>query len=150
VDATAAELLELLSTSASRWSTLRATGREWRRPDLTHEAWEAGNTRIRNESVASATVTRTADAGTQNVEPDEVEKEWHLWLAPPWKRAQFVVGTEMVDVVIHGHSWWSNIGDMSITNAGAQNSKHGEGYGGDLVRTANYVQLINVEAVTPG
>jgi hypothetical protein len=146
------EVADLLASSQSRWRTLRAEGREWRNHQILHAAWEAMVSRWNREkggATARATAQFVADQD-EDEPPDEGEEEWRLWLAPPWKRAQFCVGSATVNVVFHGNTWWSNSDGKSITNGGALNVGHGEGYGADLIRTAVYVPLLNIEETTSG
>lgn len=158
-----AEFVDLLSWSGSRWQTIRADGREWRNESLLREAWDARSTRIR-EGVGSR--TWTTDEGTiviqssafiefgsardERATPEDTEKPWRLWIAPPWTRAQFMGGGAMVDVVFHGSRWWSNIDGASITNGGRDNCGHGEGSGIYLIRTARYPSLLQVHETRLG
>jgi hypothetical protein len=106
---------------------------------------------MRNENVSFAIASSsTKKTGPAQTGPDEMEELWRLWVALPWKRAQYPVENDMVDVVFHGSTWWSNGHGESKTNDGVQNSEHGFGYGADLIRTADYVPLINVGPVTTG
>lgn len=143
---TASEVLDLLSTAESRWRTLRASGREWRNTTVLSEAWQAQIARKRAEGQHIGTNTFQSDLPR----PENTEEEWHLWLAAPWKRAQFAVSRETVDVIFHESTWWCNAYGVSRTNGGALNSGCGEGPGAELIRTADYVSLIDVGAVTPG
>jgi hypothetical protein len=140
------EARELLSTSTSRWRTVRATGREWRSTGLVSQAWAAQLERKRDEGQHFSVI------GVQSKEPrpDETDEEWSLWIAGSWKRASFVVGRETTDVVFHGPTWWSNGFGFSRTNGGSVNSAHGEGPGEHLVNTVAYPALIEVGTATVG
>jgi hypothetical protein len=83
-------------------------------------------------------------------ELEESEESWQLWMAPPWRRAQFRVGLDTVDVVFRDSTWWSNGHGVSTTNGGAPNQQHGEGYGPYLIRTADWVSRLHVESVLTG
>ena len=84
-------------------------------------------------------------------EPQEADETWALWLAPPWKRARFPVGGDMVEVVFRGSDWWSNGHGSSRTNVGAAAKvDHGLGYGEDLIRTADFVDFLHIQEVTEG
>jgi hypothetical protein len=82
--------------------------------------------------------------------PDEVEKEWQLWLAGPRKRAKFAAGPGNVDVVFHESTSWSNGLGVSRTNSGASNASDGVGPGEHLIRTADYVPPTEIASVSLG
>jgi hypothetical protein len=146
VAGTADEVFYLLSTSQSRWRTLRASGRVWSNPTLLSEAAQALLARRRAEGQTFAIISNQSDTPL----PDENEEEWQLWLARPFKRAKFAAGRGGVDVVFHESTWWSNALGISRTNGGAINSGHGDGPGANLIRTADYVPLIDVGDISPG
>jgi hypothetical protein len=141
-----AEFFDLLSTSSDRWSTLRMEGREWRNPKMLHQAWEAATARKRATGMSVSTIVL---GRTDLPEPDELEQTWTLWLDPPAKRATFMVGSGMVDVVFEGETWWSNGNGVSRSNVNARWG-HGLGWGEDLVRTADYVGRLDLDHVEPG
>jgi hypothetical protein len=133
-----ARIVELLSTSESRWRTLHSTGREWRNQRVLTQAWETGIARDR----ASGLTVALLRASTPHVvvpPAPQSEEQWELWLAPPWKRARFPVGDDLVDVVFHESTWRSNGHGQSNTNEGDENDGHGLGWGEDLIRTQDYV-----------
>jgi hypothetical protein len=140
------ELVDLLSTSPSRWRSLRAGGRIWSNPALLSEASEVQRARRRAEGQSFAVISNRSDAPV----PQESDEEWQLWLAGTWKRAKFRAGRGGVDVVFHDSTWWSNGHGVSRTNEGATNSGHGIGPGEHLIRTADYVPLIEIRDVIPG
>jgi hypothetical protein len=143
------EFFDLLSTSPDRWTTLRMSGRDWRDTGISHQAWDAGIARIRASGASVTTIT----LGRSDVpEPPEHEHTWTLWLAPPWKRAIFTVATDTVDVVFHGPTWWGNSRGASISNDSPERarSKHGLGYGEDLVRTRDYVTSLEIQEIGEG
>jgi hypothetical protein len=139
------EVLDLLSTSHSRWHSLRATGRIWSKPTLLSKAAKAQRARRRAEGERFTVISNQSDAPV----PEETDEEWQLWLAGSWKRAKFAAGSGGVDVVFYGSTWWSNGRGISSTNGGATNSGHGIGPGEHLIRTADYVPLIEVRDVMP-
>ena len=141
-----ADLLELLSTSRSHWRSLRANGREWRNSSVLDDAWQAQLARKRAEGQHFQTISFETDVP----EPEEAESHWQLWIDPPWKRAKFEVGHDPIDVVFRDGFWWSNGHGFSMTNNGDPHHGHGEGPGEDLVRTSDYVPLIDVEDVSRG
>ena len=140
------EALDLLSTSGSRWRSLRASGREWRDTALASQAWHAQIERKRAEGQNFSLIRSQSKAPR----PEETDEHWRLWIAEPWRRAAFVAGRGDVDVVFHGATWWSNGHGVSRTNGGALNSGHGEGPGEHLVSTADYPPLIEIEDVAAG
>jgi hypothetical protein len=142
------EALHLLSTSASRWRTLRASGREWRDTAVASEAWQAQLERKRAEGQNFSVLSSSSQATLPL--PDQTDERWQLWLAGTWKRAVFAVGRADVDVVFHGTTWWSNGDGISRTNGGTPNYGHGEGPGEHLVSTAGYPALIEVGTATGG
>ncbi len=109
-------------------------------------AWEAARSRKSAEGWGSV----SASFGSGSEGPVESGSAWRLWIAPEWRRARFDVGSETVDVVFHGGTWWSNGRGISRTNGGAPNSGHGDGWGADLVRTDDYVDLIDIVDVAEG
>lgn len=160
-----AEFLDLLSTSDLRWNTIRAGGREWRNEPILRDAWEARRMQMREEGLTFTTLTAkrtTLVSGTLSgglttrpsdraePTPEETEQPWRLWIAPPWRRAQFVVGGDLIDVVFKGTTWWSNGHGVSMTNNGQENSRHGEGSGIDLVKTADYAAWLRVQQASSG
>jgi hypothetical protein len=146
----ASEFFDLLSTSTSRWTTLRLSGREWRDTAILHKAWEAAIARKRASGASVKTITF---GDPDRPDPEELEGTWTLWLAPPWKRATFTVATCVVDVVAHGATWWSNDSrGLSRSNESIDPARyrHGLGYGEDLVRTPDYVTRLEVAEVEEG
>jgi hypothetical protein len=95
-----------------------------------------------DENEASATVTV--------VEPVDHEETWRLWATPEKRRAKFEVGSELVDVVIEGSTFWSNALGRSFTNGGRANYSHGQGDGQRLIRTAEYAGLFHVVELSEG
>ncbi len=140
------EALDLLSSSASRWHTLWARGREWRDTALSSAAWKAQLDRRRGEGQTISLITNKATSPR----PDQTDEPWRLWIADDWRRANFVAGGSEVDVVFHGAEWWSNGHGTSRTNGGAPNYGHGQGPGQHLVDTAEYPPLIGVTNVAVG
>ena len=140
------EAAEVLSTSGTRWSTLRAAGREWRNTVLSTRAWQAQLERRRAEGQRFTLISNQA-TGTR---PEEIEGRWSLRLAGPRERATFEAGNDEVDVVFHESTWWSNGHAVSRTNGGAANYGHGKGPGMDLVETAAYPPLIEIREVKEG
>ena len=142
----AEEARDLLRRSASRWRTLRASGREWRDTALASQAWQAQLDRRRAEGQNFSVISSRSTLPL----PDETDEQWQIWIAEPWRRARFTVGRSYVDVVFHHSTWWSNgpmFGDgqgISRMNGGAENHGHGEGSGEHLVKTAEYPELIEV------
>jgi hypothetical protein len=135
-----------MSTSTDRWSTLRMEGREWRKPGVLHQAWDAATARKRASGMGVSTIV----LGRSDLpQPSELEQAWTLCLNPPSKRATFTVGRGMVDVVFQGTTWWSNGNGVSSSNVTA-NWGHGLGWGEDLVRTADYVSRLDIDDVEPG
>jgi hypothetical protein len=53
-------------------------------------------------------------------------------------------------VVFHDKTWWSNGLGRSLTNGGSVNHGHGDGWGSDLIRTAEYVSLLEIVDVRVG
>jgi hypothetical protein len=141
-----AEAKDLLSNSRGRWTTLRASGREWRNRSLLAKAWEARHTRMRAEGCQFQTI----GLHSKSPRPNECESPWQLWIAPPWKRARFEVGSEMVDVVFRDSTWWSNGNGVSRTNGESGKSGHGTGWSRDLLRTCEYIDLIDITNVSKG
>jgi hypothetical protein len=123
------EVVELLSTSGTRWSGLRATGREWRNAALSAKAWQAQWERRRAEGQTFTLISNQATGPRPR--PEEYERHWSLRLAGSWERATFTAGNGEVDVVFHESTWWSNGHGVSRTNGGAANSGHGKGPGMD-------------------
>ncbi len=82
--------------------------------------------------------------------PAETENDWRIWIAPPWRRAQFDVGSEMVDVVFRDSTWWSNGNGFSRTSGESGRAGHGSGPGSDLLRTDDYPSLIDITSVDAG
>jgi hypothetical protein len=142
----AEEALNLLSTSASRWHTLWASGREWRDTALASEAWHAQLERRRAEGQSFSVISSQSTLPR----PDQTDEQWQLWIAGSWTRAIFVAGHSDVDVVFDGSTWWSNGHDISRTNGGALNHGHGEGPGTQLVSTVEYPALIEIRTGTVG
>jgi hypothetical protein len=135
------QILELLLSSASRWDTLQATGREWRNSRILADAWRAGSERKRASAAPGS--FQTGHAYSSKPKPEVSEEGWTLWLAPPWKRAHFMIGSDVVDVVVHDERWWSNSHGESRSSVG----RHGLGWGENLVRTSDFVELLDfVEA----
>jgi hypothetical protein len=142
----AEEARNLLSTSESRWRTLRARGREWRDTELASEAWHAQIDRKRAEGQHFSLISNRSTSPR----PVEMDEPWRIWIAQDWKRALFAAGGSEVDVVFHRSTWWSNGRGASRTNGGALNYGHGEGPGEHLVATADYPALIEIEDVSAG
>lgn len=142
----AEEARDLLLTSGSRWRTLRARGREWRHTALASAAWQAQLHRKQAEGQRFSVISFRSTSPR----PDEIDEQWRIWIAEPWKRAMFSVGRSEVDVVIHRSIWCSNGHGISLTNGGALNLGHGEGPREHLVSTADYPQLIEIEGVSVG
>jgi hypothetical protein len=142
----AEEARHLLSTSASRWRSLRASGREWRDTAVARSAWQAQFDRRRSEGQHFSVISIPASSPR----PDQMDEQWQLWISGSWKRATFPVGRSDVDVVFHGSTWWSNGQGISRTNGGSSSNRHGEGPGQYLVCTADYPDLIEMESVTTG
>jgi hypothetical protein len=142
----AEEARDLLLTSGSRWSTFRARGREWRDTAFASEAWHAQLERKRAEGQSFSVISSRATSPR----PDEIDEQWRIWIAAPWKRAMFAAGRSEVDVVFHHSTWWSNGHGISRTNGGSLNLGHGEGPGEHLVNTAEYSPLIEIEGVVAG
>jgi hypothetical protein len=117
--------------------------RVWSNPTLLSEASEVQLARRRPEGQRFAIISNQSNAPV----PDETDEEWQLWVAEPWMRAKFAAGRGGVDVVFHGSTWWSNGRGISRTNGGATNSGHGIGPGVHLIRTADYVPLIEVRDI---
>ena len=140
------EACDLLASSRLRWKTLRASGREWRNHGLVDQAWQARHARMRAEGRHFTTIN--VESKTQR--SNERSADWALWVAPPWRRAQFEVGFEAVDVVFRDSMWWSNGHGISRTNGGSPCTQHGSGPGEDLLRTKDYVDLINITNVGSG
>jgi hypothetical protein len=130
-------VLELLHTADVRWETLRAVGREWRRPEAHIRAF----LRDRPEKLARLRRERAPV-------PPEVEERWRLWMAHPDKvRAEFPTGDgDVVTAVIVGATWWSWSPNQGVrTNAGRENSSHGVGPGEPLVRPAAILPALDLE-----
>jgi hypothetical protein len=151
-----AELLNLLETSASRWTTLKIEGRTWIDIEVQNLAWAAHWDRmkangasfamLRNSKSGNNAATETANM----VQPREMQETWRLWASPQKRRAQFVVGDDIVDVVIEGSTFWSNGHGRSITNGGKKNFGHGQGDVQNLIETAEYAQLLHVAEISEG
>jgi hypothetical protein len=136
------QILELLSNSEFRWDTLQATGREWRNSRILAEAWRAGSDRKRASAPAGS--FQTGHVYSTKPKPEVSEEAWSLWLAPPWKRAHFLIGADVIDVVMHGERWWSNGHGESRSKVG----RHGLGWGENLVRTSEFVNLLDFKEVS--
>jgi hypothetical protein len=94
--------LELLRHGTRSWSTLTFEGREWRNEQYLRAAFLAG--------VGANAVAMSASGPDPDTSVDRPEKEalWRLWIAKPDRaRAEFVVGTETVIVIVQGGHWWS-------------------------------------------
>jgi hypothetical protein len=150
------EFFDLLQTSESRWTTLFIQGRTWVDIDLQNLASQAQINRLRANGARFATFQRSESdskgnsESAGNVEPLDREETWRLWAAPGRRRANFLVGKDPVDVVIEGSTFWSNGHGRSITNGGKANYGHGQGDGGNLIRAADYVELLQVMALSEG
>jgi hypothetical protein len=156
VSALEAELFNLLRTSASRWTTLQIEGRTWMDIEVQNLAWEAHWDRMKANGARFASFRNSIsdnNAATETatvVQPREIQQTWRLWASPQKRRAQFVVGDEIVDVVIEGSTFWSNGLGRSITNGGKENSCHGRGDGQNLIETAEYASLLQVAGISEG
>jgi hypothetical protein len=122
------------------------SGREWRHTAVLHQAWEAATNRKR---ASGATVSTILIGRTDVPQPKELEQSWTLWLETPWKRATFMNGTGIIDVVFHGTTWWSN-GHGASRSSEATRYGHGLGWGEDLVRTPDYVNRLEIVHVETG
>jgi hypothetical protein len=142
----AEEARHQLLTSGSRWRTLRARGREWRDTALSSQAWQARLDRKRAEGQNFSLISVQA----ASPRPEELDDQWQIWIADPWRRAIFMAGQSEVDVVIHNSTWWSNGNGTSRTNGGAVNYGHGQGPGQHLVETSDYPALIEIADVSVG
>jgi hypothetical protein len=150
------EFNNLLVSSASRWTELLIEGRTWTNIALQNSAWQANIDRMRANGAAIA-IFQSSDSddnesvgANARVEPLIREQTWSLWVTPERRRARFVVGDEIVDVVIEGSTFWSNGNGRSFTNGGRKNSSHGQGDGQNLLRTADYVGRLRVAELTDG
>jgi hypothetical protein len=150
------EFFNLLDTSGSRWTTLFIQGRTWTNIDVQNLAWQAQIDRLNAHGARFAIFRRSksdeneTSESAANVGPRDREETWRLWAAPGTRRAKFLVGQDSVDVVIEGSTFWSNGHGRSITNSGKANHGHGQGDGGNLIRTADYVDLLQVVALSDG
>ncbi len=142
----AEEARHLLSTSASRWRSLRLSGREWQDTALASSAWQAQLDRRRAEGQHFSVISIPASSPR----PAQTDEQWQLWISGSWKRATFAAGGSDVDVVFHHSTWWANGPGISSTNGGSPNHGHGEGPGDYLISTADYPDLIEMENVTTG
>jgi hypothetical protein len=150
------EFYNLLTTSASRWTTLLIEGRTWANFDIQTFVWHTTIERLRANGARIATFQR-ADA--DETETPEIEaavarveraETWSLWVTPERRRAKYQVGEELVDVVMEGSTFWSNGHGRSITNGGNKNHGHGQGDGQNLIRTPEYAGLLQVVELSEG
>lgn len=150
------EFFNLLETSESRWSTLFIDGRTWFNINVQHFAWQAQIVRLKASGARIETLRRSPkegdpDPGTvSDVEPLDHVETWRVWAAPGKRRAKFEVGSQPVDVVIEGSTFWSNGHGRSITNGGNASHSHGQGDGHNLIRTAEYADLLHVVELSEG
>jgi hypothetical protein len=150
------EFFDLLETSESRWATLFIEGRTWFNINVQNLAWEAQINRVKASGARIAAFGRANSEGNEvsgaatDAEPRDHEETWRLWAAPGKRRAKFEVGSEPVDVVIEGSTFWSNGHGRSITNGGEANHSHGQGDGHNLIRTAEYAHLLHVVDLSDG
>jgi hypothetical protein len=147
VSDSASDVYDLLRSSASRWHTVALEGTEWRHHDRLLEAAKRSTekdtplTSARYRSSASATRAEIRD------QRDSTTESWRLWVAPGHKRAHYLVGGEVVDVVFEGATWWSVGRNGALTNAGRENHGHGSGWGAALIDTRAYVRFLEVREV---
>lgn len=140
------ELLELLHSGSSRWSTLEASGYEWTDPILHGEAFRRGfdvefppvgfgarSTPILTSSI-SGTVSLEEDGNHGKEEGEGTTENWQVWVQKPDRmRVEFGVFETVVAVFV-GETWWSWLpGQGATTNAGDPHQKHGKGPSEPLV-----------------
>jgi hypothetical protein len=151
------EFINLLETSASRWSTLILEGRTWSNLAVEQLAWITQIERQRAEGAqivmlqrADSTTSASSSDVAAEVRPRDLERTWSLRITPERRRATFDVGGELVDVVIEGSTFWSNGRGRSFTNEGNVHHSHGQGDGENLIRTRDYARLLRVVNVSAG
>jgi hypothetical protein len=150
------EFFTLLGTSESRWTTLLIEGRTWIDIEVQNLAWQAQLDRMKANGARFAVAQRSnsnkseATETATVVQPVECEQLWRLWVSPQWRRATFVVGDGIVDVVVEGSTFWSNGHGRSFTNGGRENLGHGQGDGQNLIRTTEYAGLLHVVELSEG
>ena len=128
------DVLELLHTSAERWDSLRLQGHEWRHIATLNRAFEHEMGQTGGGPISSIQFR------TNDVEADESNEEWRLWVAKPNKtRTQFQVGSETVTAVFAGNNWWSWTTSGYRTNNGDVNTSHGLGPAEGLFNPATHV-----------
>jgi hypothetical protein len=150
------EFFNLLETSESRWTNLLVEGRTWIDVEVQNLAWQSQIDRRKANGAHYAQLQRF-DFVTNNVyetatvvEPVVYDQTWRLWASPQRRRATFVVGNGIVDVIIEGSTFWSNGPDRSFTNGGKKNMGHGQGDGQNLIDTAEYAPLLQVAEISEG
>lgn len=150
------EFFTLLATSESRWTTLLVEGQTWFDIEVQNLAWQAQIDRMKANGARFATFQRSGSDKNEVtetatvVQPVDYEQTWRLWASPQRRRATFVVGDEIVDLVIEGSTFWSNGHGRSFTNGGKKNHGHGQGDGQNLIRTADYAGLLQVVELSKG
>jgi hypothetical protein len=150
------EFFNLLGTSESRWTTLFFEGRTWIDIEVQNLAWQAQMDRMKANGAHFALAQRSNSDKNEAteiatvVQPVEFEQTWCIWASPQRRRATFVVGDGIVDVVIEGSTFWSNGHGRSFTNGGKKNLGHGQGDGQNLIRTTEYAALLHVVEISEG
>ena len=139
-------LLELMSTSSERWRCLRMAGFEWRDLKTLESAWEHHVSELRRgSSVMSFKAVRVEKTSGASPPSGENLERWQMWLAKPHRRrAQFLVGDDLVTAVFVGGTWWSFSPRGFITNHGAPNHSHGFGPGEGLLDSASHVASLDM------
>lgn len=119
-------------------------GFEWRHLETFRRAWERHVSELRRSSVVSVQALRPESSGGSSP-PAESRERWRMWLAKPDKRrAQFLVGDDMVAAVFIGGTWWSSSRRGFMTNNGAPNHGHGFGPGEALLDPSSHLASLHM------
>ena len=142
------ERSEPLLSIAGNWHTFRASGTEWRHHARLAEAFERGSTPPPGAGIATVSARLSSDVPG----PSESEEPWSLWIEKPdLKRAEFMVGSELLTVVFRGADWWSwSASRGARSNDGRTNYSHGEGPSAGLVQSALLPRALQVAEISRG
>jgi outer membrane lipoprotein-sorting protein len=126
------DVAALINDCRHRWSTLRASGFEWRDHELLLEAFKRG-------APPGGTWVQGKFTG-----PIPDREPWWLWISlPDDVRTEFRVGTETVTAVIKGSTWWSCAPSRGgRTNGGDDHISHGMGSGYPMTDPAALSQAL--------
>jgi hypothetical protein len=133
---------------AGSWHSLRSTGTEWRHHARLLEAFERGSIPADGIGVTTLSVRDNSALAA----PSESREPWLLWIdKPDLKRAEFMVGVELLTVVFHGDHWrsWSP-SRGTHTNDGRTNFGHGAGPSEGLLNTHLLSRALHLKEVSRG